>query len=97
MINSETSISSSHSPRQGPEEIYLPTDRELLLERMGAFFDWTWCRHLEQYLWTLLYWPSSPEQRKSQVVENRPDDFWSGYMSRERGCHWNRYSLLRRK
>jgi hypothetical protein len=35
-----------------------PTDRDILFEKLGAFFQWTWSAVCAMWLWRLCWWVS---------------------------------------
>lgn len=64
-----------------------------LLEMLGGFFDWVWSRHLRQYLWCLLYWPFVEKYFYHWILSRKPIIILAGYMSRNRGLHWDRKKI----
>ena len=69
-----------------------------LYESLGAIFGWSYCKHYNEYIWQLLYWPAlvfcgDPPQ----VAVVSADGFWSGFMSEGRGLSWDRKSRYGKK
>lgn len=66
---------------------------DALDEILGAVFGWSWCMHLREYIWHMLYWLvlgfcGDPPQ----VAGVRAGGLWSGFMSEARGLSWDRKS-----
>jgi len=62
-----------------------------LLENLGGFFDWVWCKYRGEYIWCFLYWPSIEfDDKDSQIYGRVIKSYWSGFVSRARGLHWKR-------
>ena len=66
---------------------------DYLLEKLGGFFDWVWCKHCKEYHWLLLYWPAVEKSFYRWILSREPLIIMAGYMSRNRGLHWDRKRL----
>ena len=62
-----------------------------LIENLGGFFDWVWCKYRNEYIWHFLYWPSVEfDDIDSQINGRVTYGYLSGFVSRSRGLHWKR-------
>ncbi len=72
--------------------------RVSLEENLGAFYGWVYCKYLNCYSWSMLYWPAIDRcGNPPQVSAVRARGIWSGFMSQARGLSWDRKSRYGKK
>lgn len=56
----------------------------------GGKVQWCWNRRFREWSLRLLYYKvKTIPQLKSQVLQRKPQFYCSGFVSRNRGLHWN--------
>lgn len=60
-----------------------------LLEILGGFFGWCYSNY-DGWGYMLKYWLAEEKTFYRWILSNRPLIILAGYMSRNRGLHWDR-------
>ena len=56
----------------------------------GGAVRWEYSKRFRVWSWRLAYYKvTTARQVKSQVLQRKPQFYCSGFVSRERGRHWN--------
>ncbi len=76
-----------------------PIGINVLFEKMGGFYQWTWSGVTKEYSWSLCWWPAIilTKYIPFRYIVTFGYQHWSGFMSADRGRHWKPKPRVRRK